>query len=338
MAVARFGTLPDGSEIPEVTIAAGDLTAKVLTIGAVIRDLRLAGVGHPLVLGFDKLDDYVNHSPHFGAVAGRYANRIAGGHLVIDGRTYQLSLNEKGRTHLHGGFSGFGKRNWRLAAHDGRSVTLAITAADGEEGYPGKVEASVRYSIEPPGTLRMEAMATTDKPTVVNLAQHTYFNLDASPNILDHRVQIFADSYTPTDADNVPIGEIAPVADTGYDLRTMRPIRRAQPNGERFVYDINYVVDRAKAAAPRRHARLQSAKNGVTLDVASTEAGVQFYDGVGMRLTVPGLGGRTYPVNGGCCFEPQFFPDSPNRPNFPSPLLRPGETYRQTTLFSFSRG
>ena len=154
---------------------------KVITLGAVIRDVRLAGIGHPLVLGFDGIDDYVNHSPHFGAVAGRCANRTGGGRLVIDGHLSQLSLNEKGGTHLHGGFKGFGKRAWRLVGHDASSVTLAIHAADGEEGYPGNVEATVRYAIEAPGTIRMVAEATTDAPTVVNLAQHSYFNLDDSP-------------------------------------------------------------------------------------------------------------------------------------------------------------
>ena len=337
MAVARFGVLPDGSEVPEVAISAGELTLKVITLGAVIRDARLAGVAFPLVLGFDRLDDYVHHSPHFGAVAGRYANRIAGGKLTIDGRTYSLPKNERGLNTLHGGPNGFGKLNWRLVAHDAKSVTLAITSRDGDEGFPGKVEATVRYIVEAPATIRMEAEATTDAPTVVNLAQHSYFNLDGSPDILDHKVRILADSYTPIDGNNIPTGEIRSVAGTPFDLRTPRAIRHVE-NGKRFVYDINYVTSMSKATSPRPQASLQSTKSGLRLDVASTEPGVQFYDGVSMHVTVPGLDGRTYPVNGGCCFEPQFFPDSPNKPNFPSPFLRPGETYRQTTLFAFSRG
>jgi aldose 1-epimerase len=337
MAPTRFGTLSDGTDIDEVTIAAGDLTVRVITLGAVIRDVRLAGIDHPLVLGFDRLDDYVDHSPHFGAVAGRCANRIGGGRLVIDGHLSRLALNEKGRTHLHGGFKGFGKRAWRLIAHDPSSVTLAIAAADGEEGYPGNVEATVRYAIEAPGTIRMEAEATTDAATVVNLAQHSYFNLDDSADILDHRVQIFAEAYTPTDADSVPTGEIRPVAGTDYDLRTPQPIRRMR-DGKRFAYDINYAVGEKKAATPRRQARLQSPKNGVSLEVASTEPGVQFYDGAWMNVPVPGLGGRRHGPSGGCCFEPQYFPDAVNHANFASPILRPGETYRQTTRFRFARG
>ncbi|KAB2876979.1 MAG: galactose mutarotase [Bauldia sp.] len=335
-AVTRFGLLPDGSEVQEVVIGDGDLSAKVITFAAAIRDVRLAGIGHPLVLGFDRLDDYVRHSPHMGAVAGRYANRIGGGRFQIDGRPCQLSLNENGRTHLHGGFKGFGHRPWRLVDHDGRSVTLAITSPDGDEGYPGRVEAVCRYVVEPSGILRYEAEAVTDAPTIVNLAQHSYFNLDDSADILDHHVTLFADGYTPTDADKVPTGEIRPVAGTPYDFSRPRPIRLAEA-GERFAYDVNYVVARDRSVVPRPHARLRSPRNGVTLDIASTEPGVQFYDGCMMNVPVPGLDGRWYGVCSGCCFEPQLFPDSPNHPTFPNAVLRPGETYRQTTLYAFSR-
>jgi len=337
MASPRFGSLSDGTEVEEVAIAGGDLSVKVITFGAVIRDARLAGIGHPLVLGFDNLDGYVNHSPHFGAVAGRCANRIGGGRLVIDGRLNQLSLNEKGRTHLHGGFKGFGKRVWRLVAHDERSVTLAIRGTDGDEGYPGNVEATVTYTIEAPATIRMVAEATTDAATAVNLAQHSYFNLDDSPDILDHEVEIFAGAYTPADADSIPTGEIRSVAGTDYDFREARSIRHMK-DGKRFTYDINFAASEAKSPTPRRLARLRSPKNGVSLEVASTEPGVQFYDGSWMHVSVPGLGGRVHGACAGCCFEPQYFPDAVNHPNFASPILRPGETYRQTTLFSFGRG
>ncbi|HZP21531.1 MAG TPA: aldose epimerase family protein [Bauldia sp.] len=335
MAAQRFGILANGEEVEEVTIASGDLTAKVITLGAIIRDVRLAGVPHPLVLGFDRLDDYLNHSPYFGAVVGRCANRIGHARFTLDGKTYQLTPNENGNQ-LHGGPNGFGRRNWRLVSSDAHSITLGLTSPDGEEGYPGTVEAFVRYTAEGEGTIKMEAEATTDAPTIVNLAQHSYFNLDGSPDILDHRVQIFAGAYTPFDADKIPTGEILSVAGTDYDLRAMRPIRLVR-NGVRFVFDINYVVDRKKSGTPHRHARLMSPKSGIALDVASTEPGVQFYDGVSMNVTVPGLDGRKYPVNGGCCFEPQFFPDAINHANFPSPVLRPGQTYRQTTTFTFSR-
>jgi aldose 1-epimerase len=336
MAAGIFGKLTDGSEILEVVISSGDLTVTVITLGAIIRDVRLAGVDHPLVLGFDRLEDYVNHSPYFGAVAGRSANRIGGGRFQIDGRQFQVSQNENGRTHLHGGFNGFSTRNWRLVSRNASSVTLAITSLAGEEGYPGKVEATVRYAVEAPGTIRMDAAATTDAPTLVNLAQHSYFNLDDSSDILDHHVQIFADSYTPTDNDSVPTGEIVTVAGSDFDFRASKPIRQLR-NGVRVVFDKNWVVTRQRSAAARPHARLTSPKNGVSLDIASTEPGVQFYDGVFMNVPVPGLGGRRYKVNGGCCFEPQVFPDAPNHPGFPSSILRPGETYRQVSTFAFSR-
>ena len=336
MAAYIFGTTPDGDEIREVTLAAGDLSVRVITLGAVIRDVRLAGIDHPLVLGFDGLDDYLKHSPHFGAVVGRSANRIARGRFSLDGHDYQLPLNEKGRNHLHGGSHGFGTRPWRLVDHAAASVTLALDSPDGEEGYPGAVAVKLRYIVEAPATLTMQIEATTDRPTLVNLAQHSYFNLDDSPTILDHQVRIFADAYTPTDADEIPTGEIVAVAGSVYDFRALRPIRQTR-GGEQVVFDKNFVIDRAKAAARRPHARLQSPKNGLILDIASTEPGCQFYDGYMMAVPVPGLEGRTYPVNGGCCFEPQAFPDAPNHPGFPSTVLRPGETYRQSTRYAFSR-
>jgi aldose 1-epimerase len=331
-----FGRTADGATIEEVTLSAGDLTVSVINWGAVIRDVRLKGVDHPLVLGFDRFEDYLKHSPHFGALAGRSANRIGGGRFTIDGTTYQLTKNENGRTHLHGAGSGFGKRPWVITSSGPASVTLALQSVAGEDGYPGNVNAAVSYSIEEPSTIRMDAEATTDAPTIVNLAQHSYFNLDDSPDILDHEVRIFADSYTPVDGDKVPTGEIAPVAGTDYDFTKARPIRRMK-DGARFVYDINYAAAADKAAAPRPLARLASAKSGVVLDVTSTEPGVQFYDGCMMHVAVPGLGGRPYGVAAGCCFEAQLFPDAPNHPNFLSSVLRPGETYRQTTLFAFTR-
>jgi len=336
MASRVFGTLADGGVVQEVTIAAGDLTATIITLGAVIRDVRLAGIEHPLVLGFDRLEDYVQHSPHFGALAGRSANRIGRGRFAIDGKTYRVSLNENGRQHLHGGVNGFGRRNWRLVASDAASVTLALSSPAGEEGYPGNVEATVNYRIEAPSTIRMEATATTDAPTLVNLAQHTYFNLDGTPDILDHVVQIFAGYYTPTDADLIPTGEIVSVAGSDYDFRAPKPIRQTRA-GARIAFDKNWVVARQKSAEMRPLARLASPKSGLSLSVASTEPGVQFYDGSYLAVPVPGLDGRRYAANAGCCFEPQLFPDAPNHPGFPTSILRPGETYRQVSTFAFAR-
>jgi aldose 1-epimerase len=331
-----FGRTPEGDDVTEVVIAGGGLSVAILTYGAVVRDLRLAGIGHPLVLGFDTFAPYLDRSPYFGAVVGRYANRIAGGRLSLDGRQYQLTLNERGKTHLHGGARGFGRRNWRLVSYDDASVVLALSSADGEEGYPGAVEVTLKYTVDTDGVLRMDVEAVTDAPTVVNLAQHSYFNLDDSADILDHRVQILAEAYTPADSDLIPTGEILSVAGTDMDFRSERPIRRMRGDA-RVVYDTNFVVERQKSGVLRKHARLVSPGNGLSLIVSSTEPGVQFYDGSWVDVAVPGIGGRRYGVNAGCCFEPQFFPDSPNQPGFPSAVLRPGETYRQTTTFAFAR-
>jgi aldose 1-epimerase len=287
--------------------------------------------------GKKELEHYLKTSGHLGVLAGRSANRIGRGRFSIDGHSFQVSLNEKGRHHLHGGFRGFGTRPWRLVDHDAASVTLALSSPDGDEGYPGRVEAICRYRVEAPTALVLEAEATTDAPTLVNLAQHSYFNLDDSPDILDHQVRIFADAYTPTDADNIPTGEIVTVAGSVFDFRSPRPIRQMR-SGERVIFDKNFVVDRTKAAAPRPLARLHSTASGITLDIASNEPGVQFYDGHMLSLPVPGLAGRRYGPSAGCCFEPQFFPDAPNHSGFPSSILRPGETYRQVSRFAFSRG
>ena len=336
MAARVFGQLPQGGTVHEITLAAGDLTVAVITLGAIIRDVRLAGVGHPLVLGFDDPASYVEHSPYFGAVCGRYGGRIARGRFTLDGRPYQLSLNENGKTHLHGGNVGFSRRLWDIVEVRGDSVVLRLVSPDGEEGYPGTLTAEVRYTVEAPATIRMEITAIANAPTVVNLLQHSYFNLDDSPDILDHRLQIFAGAYTPTDADLIPTGEVLTVAGSNFDFRTPRPVRQTRA-GERIVYDKNFVVDRRRAAAPRPMARLSSPVNGLTLAIESTEPGLQFYDGSYINLPVPGLGGRVYRANSGVCLEPQLFGDAPNHQSFPSSVLRPGETYRQVSTFAFAR-
>jgi len=332
-----FGQLPDGTEVGEVTIGAGDLTVSVIGFGAVVRDIRLAGVDHPLVLGFDHLDDYLAHSPYFGAVAGRCANRIGGGRFEIDGTAYQLPLNENGITHLHGGAAGFGRIPWRILDVESDSVRLAITSADGEEGYPGELKAICRYRVVAPATLEFEAEAVTTKPTIVNLAQHTYFNLDDTADILDHEVQIFADTFTPTDKADIPTGEIRTVTSTDLDFRSGRPIRLMR-DGAPVSYDQNFVSAPTKSEQARPMAILRSPRNGVTLKVSSTEPGVQFYTGRKLDVPVPGLDGRRYGPFAGCCFEPQFFPDAINHAGFQSPTLRPRDRYTQTSRFAFSRG
>jgi len=336
MGIRVFGRDAAGEDVPEVTIAADGLTARIIGYGASLRDLRLDGVAHPLVLGYETLEAYLAHGAHFGAIAGRYANRIAGGRFSLDGRSHQLTRNEDGRTHIHGGRQGYGHRFWTLADHDSASATLTLAEPDGAEGYPGAVSVSCRYSIAAPATLRIELTATTDAPTIVNLAQHSYFNLDGGDDILDHRLTIPAETYTPVDAAKIPTGELRPVADTAFDFRRSRPIRREE-DGERVRYDHNFVVRPARQAEPGPAARLESDRSGVALAIASTEPGMQFYDGHMLVSPAAGLGGRRYSASAGCCLESQVFPDAPNHAGFPSAVLRPGETYRQVTLLAFSR-
>ncbi|BCP56163.1 aldose 1-epimerase [Kaistia sp. 32K] len=330
-----FGALPDGTPVEAITISNGDLTATVLTYGAVIQDIRLAGVPHPLVLGYDTIEGYLRNPNYFGAVAGRFANRIAGGRFTIDGEDFQVSPNEA-PNHLHGGFKGFGTRVWKLARADASSVTLAITGADGDEGYPGTVEVELTYAIDAPGTLRTSIRATTDRPTPVNLAQHSYFNLDGAGTVRDHVLTIPAETYLAVDAGKIPTGEFRPVEGTPFDFRAGRPVGQGH-DGVVDSYDHNFVVVREKSATPHPLARLASSKGGVALDVLSTEPGVQLYGGQGIKALDPGINGEVYGPNSGLCLEAQLFPDGPNRPDFPNTILRPGETYRQETLFSFSR-
>lgn len=335
-AMRRFGEL-DGKPVAEATIGNGALSATVIGWGAVLRDLRLAGHGAPLVLGFERLDDYLRYSPHCGAIAGRYANRIGNGRFSLDGVEYRLDRNQNGRHHLHGGARGFGVRPWRIAAYDRASVTLELSSAAGDQGYPGSLDARCVYRVVEPATLVVELSAVCDAPTVVNLAHHSYFTLDGGDQVLDHSLQLAAERYTPVDAELIPTGEILPVADTPYDFRRPRPLR-LNAAGRRFAYDINYVLADGPRAEPQFMARLRGPYSGLSLEVWSSEPGLQLYDGAKLGPPVAGLGGRRYGPSAGVCFEPQRFPDSPNRPQFSDATLRPGETYRQRTEYRFGRG
>ncbi len=335
MTATPFGTMPDGTPVVAVTIAAGDLTATVITFGAVIQDIRLAGFERPLVLGYADLDGYLANPHYFGAVAGRYANRIAGGRFSLDGVAIQLSQNED-ENHLHGGEDGYGTRVWTLLRSDPASVTLGLVDEAGRNGYPGRVTVELTYSIEAPATLRTSIRAVTDAATIVNLAQHSYFNLAGTGTIRSHRLTIPAETYLAVDAGNIPVGEPKSVAGTDFDFRTARPISTVDAVSETF--DHNWIVAPAKSETPHLLARLVSPESGVALDLFSTEPGVQFYGGHMIHTEGAGINGEVYGPNGGLCLEPQLFPDSPNRPEFPSAVLRPGETYRQETLFVFSRG
>lgn len=318
--------MPDGSDVYQVRLSGERLAVDVLTFGAVIRDIVFAG--RSMVLGCDTLNDYVMRSPHFGAIVGRCANRIARGHLSLDGTTHQLTLNE-GRNHLHGGAPGFSRRNWTLVENDSTSVTLKIVAEDGEQGYPGQLTTLCRYSIVGPGVLEIALEATTDRTTIVNLANHTYFNLSGADTIDDHQVRIIADTYLPVDDENIPTGALEKVLDTRFDLRIPRVI-----GGEQF--DAPFVTGIKGSSHPRPLARAMARRAGVSLDILSTEPNLQFYTGHNIKLGTPGRGGRQYKPRAGLCFEAQGFPDAINHPTFPSTILRPDQTYRQITQFKFS--
>ncbi len=328
-----FGALPDGRTVEEVTLRGGGLTAKVIAWGAVVRDLRLDGRGHPLVLGLDRLGDYIDHSPHFGAIAGRCANRVAHGRFTLDGQARQLELKPGAAHHLHGGAgeSQFGRRAWTIADLSDDAVLLTLVSADGEGGYPGRVEVSCRYALDD-GALSVTLIATTDAPTLVNLAQHSYFNLDGAPDVKAHRLQIVADRYTPTADDLIPNGELRAVEGTPYDFRAGRLV--GAPDAPP-LYDANFCIAEARSAEPRLAARLTGA-TGLAMEVHTTEPGVQFFNAPGMNIPVPGLDGRRYGASAGLCLEPQVWPDAINHPGWPSPVLRPGETYRQVSVFRFA--
>ncbi len=339
MGVREFGRLADGESVVEVTIAGEGLAVSLLGYGAAIRRLDVDTAGGPrnVVLGFDRLEDYVDRSPYFGAVVGRCANRIAAGRFTLDGRDYQLSINEAGRTHLHGGTTGFAWRNWSLAGHDDRSATFTLVSPDGEDGYPGEVRARCRYEIAGPGRLVITLEATTDAPTLVNLATHAYFNLDGGADILDHEVTIPAATYTPYDDHLIPTGAFAAVEGGTHDFRHPRPLRM-EVDGERVRYDANFVVAEAPAAEPRPMARVRGPASGLVLEVHSTEPCLQFYDGAKIDIPVRGTDGRRFVPCAGLCLEPQRIPDAVNHAAFPTPRLDPGETYRQVTEYHFSQG
>ena len=283
-------------------------------------------------IGLTTIEDYKKHSSHFGAVPGRFANRIAGGRFTLDGQAYTLPCNEGGINTLHGGPQGFGKRPWTIVAHTENSVTLTLHSADGDAGFPGNLEATCVYTMLEPATLRFDLTATTDAPTVVNLTNHAYFNLDGSPDILDHVLTINAESRTPTDEHNIPTGAIEPVAGTPFDFRSPRPVR----NEAGQAYDLNYVIGGKRDGVLIHAARATAPSNGLTMNVFTDQPGIQFYDAKKLDCPVPGIGGAHYGNHAGFCLETQLYPDAPNKPNFPSSVLRPGERYRNVTEFRFS--
>ena len=335
MSAKAFGHIGETPVLEAEIGSQAGARAKILTYGAVLRDLLVPVDGRlqRVVLGLNSIDDYVRHSPSFGAVPGRYANRIAHGRFAIDGVAYTLERKPGDNHTLHGGPQGFGKRVWKLGDHTEDSVTLTLVSADGDMGFPGELQATCVYKFVEPATLRVELSAVADRATLINLTQHAYFNLDGSPDILDHELELACDFYTPGDAELIPTGEIRAVAGTAYDFRSPRTIR----NPEGVAYDTNFVASRPPGADGLAFvARVRSPKNGLTLELHSTEPGVQVYSASKLNVPVPGLDGAHYGPNGGLCLEPQAFPDSPNRRHFTDTVLRPDQEYRHVSEFRFA--
>jgi aldose 1-epimerase len=339
-----FGTLPDGQAVEIFTLTnASGIELKAIGYGGIITSLRVPdrnGKLDDIVLGFDRLDDYLKDHPFFGAIIGRYGNRIARGQFTLDGRTYKLATNNP-PNHLHGGKKGFDKVMWKVEPSGKNALTFSRVSADGEEGYPGNLRVQVTYTLTDKNELQVDYLATTDKLTPVNLTQHSYFNLagQASGDILGHQLMLNADRYTPVDETLIPTGKLAPVAGTPFDFTKPTPIgariNAADPqlkNGQ--GYDHNWVLNR-KGAGLQLAARVIEPKTGRTMEIATTEPGIQFYAGNFLDGKLTGKGGAVYNHRTGFCLETQHFPDSPNQPAFPSTILKPGQEYRSRTVFTF---
>jgi len=344
--VSRFGELPDGRPVRQFALRNAGIQVVIIEYGAVIVSLHTPdhrGEAGDIVLGHETLDGYLQHSPYFGAVVGRYANRIAGGRFSLDGTTYQLAQND-GVNHLHGGARGFDKALWKgtPVREDGApGVVLEYVSADGEEGYPGRLDVRVTYLLRAPGELHVRYHAVADRPTIVNLSQHSYFNLTASPrDVLGHVLEINAGRFTPVDDTLIPTGELRGVDHTPFDFRAPSAIGEciAESDHQLMVaggYDHNFVLDRVSDRSLALAARVLEPLSRRTMEVRTTQPGVQFYSGNFLDGSVIGKGARRYAHRTGFCLETQHFPDSPNHPSFPSTVVRPGATYAEETVFSF---
>ncbi|MBD3679650.1 MAG: galactose mutarotase [Rhodobacteraceae bacterium] len=328
--IETFGTLPDGQSVERLTLTGGGLTARILTYGAVLQDLRLEGHDAPLVLGFDEFAPYLTHSPFFGATAGRCANRIRDGHLELDGTTYQLDRNFIDKHTLHGGRESMGKRLWRVEASGPDRATLAITLPDGDMGFPGTLDARLTFALLDGGVLDIVMEAETDAPTLCNLAHHSYFTLDTGDTISDHRLWIDSEGYLPVDDELIPTGEVRPVAGTPFDFRAPAPVSQVHPVDHNFC-----LSDQRRSLC--KVATLSSPASGVSMDCLTTEPGLQLYDSARMAIDLPGLDGQRLGNFAGLAMEPQVWPDANHHAHFPQAILRPGETYRQHTQFVFSK-
>jgi aldose 1-epimerase len=348
-----FGTLPDGGKVEAISLSNDrGMSARILTYGASIhsvfvpdRDGALADVA----LGHATLAEYLAQPQYLGATVGRVANRIAGGRFTLDGRDYRVPVNN-GPNSLHGGAVGFDKTNWAVGAlHEGPnpSVALHYLSPDGDQGYPGALSATATYSLDEENGLSVEYRATTDRTTIVGLSNHAYWNLageGSADGALGHLLTIPAGHYLPTDASAIPTGEIRPVDDTAFDFRQPIPIgARVRDAAEEQIrlghgYDHNWVVTRDVSSEPRLLARVEDPRSGRVMRIFSNQPGIQFYSGNFLDGTSAGKAGRSYRMGDGIALEPQMFPDTPNRPEFGSVRLEPGQTYRNLIVWRFSAG
>ncbi len=342
-----FGATADGTPVDVITLRNGKgIEMTVLTYGGIIMSLKTPdrnGVADDIVMGHDTVGGYEANSPYFGSLIGRVGNRIANGAFTLDGKVHTLAKNN-GPNHLHGGLKGWDKVVWKadpFQDRTGAGVRLEYISADGEEGYPGKVTAHVVYTLTPDNTLVVDYHATTDTPTVINLTQHSYFNLGGrkTTDILGHELMVNADRYTPVNSTLIPTGELAPVAGTPFDFRAPTAIgARINDKNTQLEYgkgyDHNYVLTRSGTGLELA-ARVYEPTTGRTLEISTTEPGVQLYTGNFLDGTITGKGGHVYSFRSGLCLETQHYPDSPNQKGFPSIELRPGGEYKSKTVFAF---
>lgn len=335
-----FGKMPDGTAVDMYVLRDGDIEAHIITYGAAVVLLKTPDRSHQtgdIVLGFDSLDGYLQKTnPFFGAIVGRYANRIANGEFKLEGKTYSLPKND-GPNSLHGGTRGFDKVVW-TAKPLANGVEFTYVSPDGDQGYPGKLTTTVRYTLAK-NVLRIEYNATTDKPTVINLSNHAYFNLSGADDIVSHELKLNASRFTPVDATLIPTGELAPVQGTPFDFRQSTAIgARINDDNEQLNrgkgYDHNWVLD--SSGKLTQAAEVFDKTSGRVLQVWTDQPGIQFYSGNFLDGTLKGKEGKVYGHRSGLCLETQHFPDSPNHPNFPSTELKPGQKYHTVTEWRFS--
>jgi aldose 1-epimerase len=345
MTVSVFGKLPDNRDVLQYTLVnRAGMSAQVINYGATITSLRVpdrTGKMDDVVLGYDTLQGYMDGTAYFGAIVGRYGNRIGKGQFSLDGKQYKLTIND-GENHLHGGKIGFNRVLWQAKPLSPSAIELQYVSKDGEEGYPGTVTLKVTYSLTDNNELRIRYEGTTDKPTILNPTQHSYFNLSGSftNTILDHVLMIEADRFTPIDKGLITTGKLAEVANTPLDFRTPITIGvRINDAYEQLAfgkgYDHNWVL-RGKVGQLRKAVELYEPKSGRLMTMQTDQPGVQFYSGNFLNGTPRGKNGVAYQSRTGLCLEAQAYPDTPNKPQFPSVTLRPGQVYHQTTIYQFS--